>query len=161
MKAIGWMVLGCLMGVSLAGAQAPLPQFYYYQGQPYYLEVKSDQIHLRFSAGFDGNAVDSFLSRELGSLLKSWARTVSERDVLIELTDRLDFIAKYNIQYGSEASGGYTHYAIATLQNELTDDLDIDISLEWDYVSRPVTGEGGITPKSNDYRMMLGISYSY
>ena len=77
-----------------------------------------------------------------------------------ELTDRMDFIAKYNIQYGSNASGGYTHHIILTLENELTDDLDIDISLVWDRVSKPVTGEDGITPQPDDYRMMLGISYS-
>jgi len=126
-----------------------------------YTVIDDGSTELSFSGG-PSYIKTRFVSVEAGKASDEVTAALVVRTLYdTELTDRLDFIAKYNIQYGSEASGGYTHYAIATLQNELTDDLDIDISLEWDYVSRPVTGEGGITPKSNDYRMMLGISYSY
>jgi len=77
------------------------------------------------------------------------------------LTSTLDFIAKYNIQYGNKESGGYTHHVIATLESEVTGKLDIDLSLIWDRIDHPTEDAEGNTPVSDDYRMMVGISYTY
>lgn len=78
-----------------------------------------------------------------------------------ELTARVDFIAKYNVQYGSQASGGYTHNMVFTLETEITKDLDIDLSLTWDRISKPTTGEDGLTPESDDYSTVLAVGYSF
>ena len=77
------------------------------------------------------------------------------------LTSTLDFIAKYNIQYGNKESGGYTHHMIATLESELTGKLDIDLSIIWDRIDYPAEDAEGNTPVSDDYRMMVGITYTY
>lgn len=77
------------------------------------------------------------------------------------LTDSLDFNFKYNITAMKEESGGYTHHMIATFENEITDNLDFDISLIWDRISQPITGDDGVTPEPDDYRIMIGISYTY
>jgi hypothetical protein len=77
------------------------------------------------------------------------------------LTSMLDFIAKYNIQYGDEASGGYTHHVIATLESEITGKLDIDISVIWDRIDYPTEDADGNVPVSDDYRMMVGVTYTY
>ena len=78
-----------------------------------------------------------------------------------ELSSTLDFIAKYNIQYGNRESGGYTHHTIATLESELTGRLDIDISLIWDRVTHPTEGADGNTPVPDDYRMTVGLTFTY
>lgn len=77
------------------------------------------------------------------------------------ITSNLDFIAKYNIQYGNDESGGYTHHAIATLESELTGKLDLDVSLIWDRVAKPTVDAAGIAPESDDFRLMVGVTYTY
>jgi hypothetical protein len=78
----------------------------------------------------------------------------------IELTKALDFIAKYNIQYGNEKSGGYTHHIILTLEHDLSL-LDLDISFIWDRTSFQTTDANGNTPVPNDYRLTFGLSFTY
>jgi len=78
----------------------------------------------------------------------------------IELTKALDFIAKYNIQYGNEKSGGYTHHIILTLEHDLSL-LDLDISFIWDRTSYQTTDANGNTPVPNDYRLTFGLSFTY
>ena len=79
----------------------------------------------------------------------------------VELTKTLDFIARYNIQIGNQASGGYTHHIILTLESEITGSLDIDTSFIWDRTSNPTEAADGTTPAADDYRITLGISYTY
>ncbi len=78
-----------------------------------------------------------------------------------ELTDTMDFIARYNIQVGNQASGGYTHHIILTLENEITGSLDIDTSFIWDRTSNPTVASDGIRPQPDDYKITFGVSYSY
>jgi hypothetical protein len=78
-----------------------------------------------------------------------------------EITDTVDFIAKYNIQVGNQASGGYTHHIILTLESEITGSLDIDTSFIWDRTSHPATAADGTKPQTDDYQITFGISYTY
>ena len=78
-----------------------------------------------------------------------------------ELSKTLDFIARYNIQIGNEASGGYTHHIILTIESEITGALDIDTSFIWDRTNNPTEAADGTTPAADDYRITLGISYTY
>ncbi|MFV2060620.1 MAG: DUF481 domain-containing protein [Gammaproteobacteria bacterium] len=82
-------------------------------------------------------------------------------DLDAEITKRLDFIYKYNIQLSNKASGGYTHYMIATLESEITGDLDFDISAVWDRISHPTVDDLGNIPEPNDFRFLFGVSYSF
>ena len=92
---------------------------------------------------------------------ESTAAAVLRADYDVELTNTLDFIAKYNIQIGNQASGGYTHHIILTIENEITGSLDIDTSFIWDRTSNPTEAADGTTPAADDYRITLGISYTY
>jgi putative salt-induced outer membrane protein YdiY len=78
-----------------------------------------------------------------------------------ELTSNLDFIFKYNIQAAKEEAGGYTHHIITTFESEITGSLDFDISLIWDRISQPATDADGITPEPDDYRLTVGVTYTY
>ncbi len=82
-------------------------------------------------------------------------------DLDVKLSNTLDFIYKYNIQASKKEAGGYAHHMIATLESELTGRLDLDISLVWDRISQPTVDETGFVPKPDDYRLMLGVSYSF
>jgi len=49
-------------------------------------------------------------------------------DLDAELSNRIDFIYKYNIQVSNKKSGGYTHHMIATLETEIINDFVLDIA---------------------------------
>ena len=91
------------------------------------------------------------------STLAAVLRTIYD----VELTQALSFIAKYTIQYGNEKSGGYTHHIVLTLETEIINSLDIDISFFWDRTSYQTTDAQGNTPVPNDYRATFGISYTF
>lgn len=78
-----------------------------------------------------------------------------------ELTSTLDFIFKYNIQAADKDSGGYTHHMIGTFESEISGSLDFDISLIWDRISQPATDADGIKPVPDDYRLTVGVTYTY
>jgi hypothetical protein len=92
---------------------------------------------------------------------ESTLAAVLKTDYDTELTNTLDFIAKYNIQVGNHASGGYTHHIILTLESEITGSLDIDTSFIWDRTSNPTEASDGTKPFPDDFRITLGISYTY
>jgi putative salt-induced outer membrane protein YdiY len=78
-----------------------------------------------------------------------------------ELTKTIDFIAKYNIQFSNKETGGYTHHMILTIDSKITGSLDFDTSFIWDRVTHPTEDADGTTPFPDDYRITLGISYTY
>jgi hypothetical protein len=78
-----------------------------------------------------------------------------------ELSSALDFIFKYKIQASEKEAGGYTHHMIATFESEITGSLDFDISMIWDHISHPATDADDITPEPDDYRLTVGVTYTY
>jgi len=82
-------------------------------------------------------------------------------DLDVAVTSTLDFIFKYKIQASRKEVGGYTHNIIATFENEITGSLDLDISLIWDRISQPTKDDQGTVPVPDDYRLTVGVTYSY
>ncbi len=78
-----------------------------------------------------------------------------------ELTEKMDFIFKYKIQLSEKDAGGYTHHVIATLENELTKDFDLDVSIIWDRINKPTVDQNQNIPEKDDLRFILGITYTY
>ncbi|MBL4712573.1 MAG: DUF481 domain-containing protein [Gammaproteobacteria bacterium] len=126
-----------------------------------YTVIDDAKTELSFSGG------PAFLNTKFISVVdgeadhESTAALVIRTNYNTALTNKLDFIVKYNILYGNEASGGYTHHTIATLESELTGKLDLDVSFIWDRVSKPTADANGVVPVSDDYRITVGISYTY
>jgi Protein of unknown function, DUF481 len=89
------------------------------------------------------------------------AALVFGTDIDTEVTSTLDFIFRYNIQASKKEVGGYTHSVIATFESEITDSLDFDISMTWDRISQPTENENGVIPEPDDYRLTVGITYTY
>ena len=50
---------------------------------------------------------------------------------------------------------------IATFESEITGSLDFDISMIWDRISEPATDAEDNTPKPDDYRLTVGVTYTY
>ena len=78
-----------------------------------------------------------------------------------ELSKKVDFIVGYKIQVGNEASGGYTHHSITTLETELTKWLDFDVSFVWDRIGSPTADADGKVPDKDDYRLILSLAVDF
>lgn len=76
-----------------------------------------------------------------------------------ELNSNVDMQGNYSVTLGDEKTGGYTHHSILTIETEITDKLDFDVSGVWDRVKDPVPGEDGRVPDQNDFRVMIGLGY--
>lgn len=82
---------------------------------------------------------------------------VLSTDYETELSKRIDLIAGYQLQLGNQASGGYIHHAISTLETELIDDFDFDVSLIWDYTQYPTPRDDGSVPEKDDFKLIFGV----
>lgn len=126
-----------------------------------YSLIDDGETELSFSGGpafmntdFISVAAGEESSRLTGALvLRSYYKT--------DLINTLDFITKYNIQYTDDKSGGYSHHAIATLKQEIRGKLDFDVSLIWDRISKPAKDADGNVPEADDFRLTIGLSYTY
>ena len=78
-----------------------------------------------------------------------------------DITNSLDFIFKYNVQVADVDAGGYSHHLVTTLESEITGRLDFDISLYWDRNTHPVRDDQGVQPEEDDYRLAIGVTYTY
>lgn len=77
------------------------------------------------------------------------------------LTKRIDWITKYNFLILNEKSGRYTHHFITTLEIELTNTLDLDLSFIWDRIEKPRPNADGSLPEKDDLRFLVGLSLDY
>lgn len=78
-----------------------------------------------------------------------------------DITPRIELILDYRGQYTSKEVGETTHHAVNTLSIELTRRFDLDISFVWDHISQPKTGEDGVQPDPDDYRLVVGIGLDF
>ncbi len=76
-----------------------------------------------------------------------------------ELNSKVDLQGTYSVTLGDEKTGGYTHHSIITIETELTDKLDFDVSAVWDKVKSPVQAEDGTFPEPDDFRILIGLGY--
>ena len=126
-----------------------------------YTVIDNGKTELSFGGG------PAFVKTEFISVAEGEAASESTPAAVLrtnfdtELNSTLDFIARYNIQIGNAASGGYTHHIILTLESEITGSLDIDTSFVWDRTNSPAEAADGTTPAADDYRITLGLSYTY
>lgn len=126
-----------------------------------YTVIDDGRTELSFAGG-PAYVKTEFISVAAGeSISESTPAAVLNTNYDFELTKTIDFIAKYNIQVGNEASGGYTHHIILTVESEITGALDFDVSFIWDRTSDPTQAADGTTPVPDDYRVTFGVSYTY
>jgi len=126
-----------------------------------YTLINSDKTDWNISGG------PSILSTKYTSVQAGDNQTIDSASLSLstdyeaEISSKIDFIFKYKIQLAKKESGGYSHHLIATLENELINDFDLDISIVWDRINDPTIDKDQITPEKDDFRFILGISYTY
>jgi len=76
-----------------------------------------------------------------------------------EINRKVDLDGTYSLTLGDEKTGGYTHHLLLTIETEITDKLDFDVTGVWDRVKNPVTNQDGIIPVQDDFRILIGLGY--
>ena len=74
-----------------------------------------------------------------------------------ELTDKIDLIANYNFNIVNDDSGRYMHHVIMTLETEITDLLDFDVSCIWEHTQKPALRSDGTIPKKDDFQLIFSV----
>jgi putative salt-induced outer membrane protein YdiY len=78
-----------------------------------------------------------------------------------ELNSWIDLYSKYDLTIANQRSGTYTHHFQTGLEIELTDILDLDLSVVWDHIQSPQQRDDGTVPEKNDIRLIAGISLDF
>jgi len=78
-----------------------------------------------------------------------------------ELTNWIDFRYEYGFQFTGSRSGRYIHHMMGSLEIELTDSLDLDLSLLWDRIEEPQRDAAGNLPEQDDWRFVVGLGWEF
>ncbi len=78
-----------------------------------------------------------------------------------DLTDRIEYSFSYTGQFTDSTNGSDTHHSISTFEIELTNLLDLDLSLIHDRVSNPQPDQNGNVPDPDDLRFVTGLGLDF
>ena len=78
-----------------------------------------------------------------------------------DITSRIGFIYDYRFQFTSPESGKYNHHMLGTLELDVTESLDFDVSLVWDRIEEPRANADGSVPEQDDYRLIFSVGYDF
>jgi putative salt-induced outer membrane protein YdiY len=79
----------------------------------------------------------------------------------ISLTNRIDFLTDYRFNIAKDEAGGYSHRLTTTVEFDLTDSLDFNVTAEWSRTETPKPNADGTNPEKDDYRVSMGIGYEF
>ncbi len=78
-----------------------------------------------------------------------------------EISKKVDFIYNYKFTVSNSSVGTFKHHMVTTLENEITDWLDLDITYVWDFLLDPKTESDGSQPQSNDHQVIIGFGVDF
>jgi len=96
-------------------------------------------------------------------------QSTSSSSAALELSTALDYdiskkvklIYNYKLTLTNKDVGLYKHHMVTTLENEITDWLDFDITYIWDYILDPQKDASNNTPQSNDHQILMGLGVEF
>jgi putative salt-induced outer membrane protein YdiY len=129
-------------------------------GMGYYI-FDQDALEWRVAAGpgyqytrFSNVAADE-------SDTASTAAAVLQSTFKADITDKLKFIQTFSATFSSPESGLYTHHAVSTLEFEIKRHLNLNISLNWDYLQNPQPRADNELPQHSDFYLILGAGLRF
>jgi putative salt-induced outer membrane protein YdiY len=129
-------------------------------GAGYFL-VRHPQIdwEVRLTMGYQHTRIDSARAGE--SKTSENAATVFSTTIDSELTSSVDLILEYQLQFITPDTGRTNHHAVSTLEVELTSVIDLDVSFIWDRIENPEKESDGDSPKTDDFRLTVGLAIEF
>ena len=103
-----------------------------------------------------------YYSVEAGSSRQSSSAAVELRTLFeFDITNDVEFIYSYKFTVSNSDTGKFKHHMVTTLENELTDWLDLDITYVWDYLLDPETDSTGLKPQRSDHQILIGFGVDF
>ncbi|MCK9996379.1 MAG: DUF481 domain-containing protein [Candidatus Krumholzibacteria bacterium] len=84
-------------------------------------------------------------------------RTTLETDI----TKKTELTAEYGVQVGLGHEANTIHHTFVMFEIDVWGDIDFDMSVTWDHVTRPKTNAEGITPLKDDVATYFGLSIDF
>ncbi len=78
-----------------------------------------------------------------------------------EWTETVDFNFDYSFYLTQEDAGRYIHHALMSLEIDVTDILDLDVSLYWDRTQVVQPEPDGTVPDQDDFRMVVSLGIEF
>lgn len=78
-----------------------------------------------------------------------------------DITGDIELSAKYNITFPIPDVQEYNHNVVGTLSVDLVGDLDLDLSMTWDRINSPEANSSGVVPKKDDFRITVGVGWTF
>jgi putative salt-induced outer membrane protein YdiY len=78
-----------------------------------------------------------------------------------ELTGWMDYFFSFQFSIVNEESGTYNHHLRTGFEFEFLGDFDLDLTWVWDRVQDPVQSADETFPEQDDFRMIVGLGYSF
>jgi putative salt-induced outer membrane protein YdiY len=78
-----------------------------------------------------------------------------------EINRRLDLTLEYRGQVTSREAGQTSHHGAAILDVKITKRFDLDVAFLWDRTDSPTAESNGDVPKSNDFRLVVGLGLRF
>lgn len=78
-----------------------------------------------------------------------------------DLTEGIEFASDCRLQLGITDLGLSTQHLLSTLSVDIWGPLELNVSLAWDRLEQPVANADGSVPKSNDYRLSVGLGIEF
>ena len=104
----------------------------------------------------------NYESVEIGEDLRETSTVLtSTTNVDWEINDDTDFLVLYQLQWGKEESGGYTHHFVATFEFDIGSDIDLSLSTIWDYTDNIKANEDGTLPVNSDLNFVVGLGMDF
>jgi putative salt-induced outer membrane protein YdiY len=135
-------------------------QYSIFSGLGYEL-IRSSRTEWRFQAGL-GYQEQQFVSVNLGESDRVQSAFFTSGTYFdYEISKSIDYLLDYSLRLLDEENGRYTHHFKTKLSFDLIGDLDLDVTLIWDYIQNPKADDNGELPKKSDYQMILSLSYDF
>ncbi|MBN2896511.1 MAG: DUF481 domain-containing protein [Campylobacterales bacterium] len=91
---------------------------------------------------------------------RSWALQIDSlvfKQLEYDVAARFDY--RFTLMDGS--SGGYRHYLLNQFSRRLVGNVDLDLSLVWNYLHNPIAASDGVRPQKSDFQLLLGIGAGF
>ena len=78
-----------------------------------------------------------------------------------DVTPDIEYSLNYDITLSFQDSATFNHHLASILSLDLIDDFDLDVQFIWDRIQDPEPGTDGVIPERDDFRMSVGLGYSF
>lgn len=135
-------------------------QFTFDTGIGYHL-VDTNRVEWDLQAGAGGNYLGN-VSVAPGVKNNQWSPVGTfGSDLIIDITPDIEYELLIGMTFLEESAGRYQHHIVSTLSTDLTNNLDLDISLIWDRTGKPQIDETGNTPEQDDFHFTVSLAYDF